>query len=183
MDADYTNPHPSRGERDRAWIRELIDKLVELEADNRSYRDKIKVMSAENTQLRNNVLDDPNLRQAFLEAAHKDHKALVDRHAKSVEQYNSIIDQHLAVNADLKAEVERYKFTLEEERQIARQDWAGLRCEHDRVKRALEQAEAEVERWDFIHRMDTLAIRKQKEEIERLKSVLASKDVQGSPQE
>ena len=47
---------------------------------------------------------------------------------------------------ELKAEVERYKFTLEEERQIARQDWAGLRCEHDRVKRALEQAEAEVER-------------------------------------
>lgn len=46
----------------------------------------------------------------------------------------------------LKSEVERYKFTLEEERQIARQDWAGLRCEHDRVKRALEQAEAEVER-------------------------------------
>ena len=49
-------------------------------------------------------------------------------------------------NARLKAEVERFKFTLEEERQITRQDWAGLRCEHDRVKRALEQAEAEVDR-------------------------------------
>lgn len=48
--------------------------------------------------------------------------------------------------AALKAEVERFKFTLEEERQITRQDWAGLRCEHDRVKRTLEQAEAEVER-------------------------------------
>lgn len=46
----------------------------------------------------------------------------------------------------LKADVERFKFTLEEERQITRQDWAGLRCEHDRVKRALEQAEADVER-------------------------------------
>ena len=46
----------------------------------------------------------------------------------------------------LKAEVEQFKFTLEEERQISRQDWAGLRCEHDRVKRALEQAEAEVDR-------------------------------------
>ena len=39
----------------------------------------------------------------------------------------------------LKAEVERFKFTLEEERQIAREDWAGLRHENARLK-------AEVER-------------------------------------
>ncbi|CAB4138964.1 hypothetical protein UFOVP807_33 [uncultured Caudovirales phage] len=107
MDADYTNPNPGRNERDRAWIRELIDKLVDLETDNRANAARIKNLSAENTQLRNNVLDDPNLRKAFLEAAHKDHQDLVDRHAKSVEQYNSIIDQHLAINGDLKAEVER----------------------------------------------------------------------------
>ena len=48
--------------------------------------------------------------------------------------------------ARLKAEVERWKFTLEEERQIMREDWAGLRCEKDRVQRALEYAEAQVER-------------------------------------
>ena len=46
----------------------------------------------------------------------------------------------------LKAEVERLKFTLEEERQIMREDWAGLRCEKDKVQRALEYAEAQVER-------------------------------------
>ena len=28
---------------------------------------------------------------------------------------------------------------------------------------------AEVERWEFIHRLDSLAIKKQKDEIERLK--------------
>ncbi|NBS71397.1 hypothetical protein EBT31_21170, partial [bacterium] len=33
--------------------------------------------------------------------------------------------------ARLKAEVEQWKFTLEEERQIMREDWAGLRCEKD----------------------------------------------------
>lgn len=112
MDADYTGPQRGsidRSHRDRDWIRELIDKLVDLETANRANNQKIKTLSAENTQLRNNVLDDPNLRQAFLEAAHKDHQALIDRHAKSVEQYNSIIDQHLAVNADLKAEVERLR--------------------------------------------------------------------------
>ena len=62
------------------------------------------------------------------------------------EQVRRKLKAALQENARLKAEVERYKFTLEEERQIARQDWAGLRCEHDRVKRALEQADAEVER-------------------------------------
>ena len=51
-----------------------------------------------------------------------------------------------AENARLKAEVERLKFTLEEERQIMREDWAGLRCEKDRVQRALDYAEAQVER-------------------------------------
>ena len=49
-------------------------------------------------------------------------------------------------NARLKAEVEELKFTLEEERQIMREDWAGLRCEKDRVQRALEYAEAHIER-------------------------------------
>jgi len=172
MDADYTNPHPSRGERDRAWIRELIDKLVDLEADNRSYRDKIKVMSAENTQLRNNVLDDPNLRQAFLEAAHKDHQALVDRHAKSVEQYNSIIDQHLAVNGDLKDEIKRLRYQAvhdvghlgEQSAEIAR-----LKAEVERLRKA----------GDYL--ADHLA-----HEFGTCPSIEiwnAAKDVQGSPQE
>ena len=40
---------------------------------------------------------------------------------------------------ELKAEVHHFKFILEEERQIAREDWAGLRTENARL-------EAEVER-------------------------------------
>ena len=38
----------------------------------------------------------------------------------------------------------------------------GLCEENARLK-------AEVERWEFIHRLDSLAIKKQKDEIERLK--------------
>ena len=50
-----------------------------------------------------------------------------------------MIDPLDAENARLKAEAEKYKFTLEEERQIAREDWAGLRDDYARLK-------AEVER-------------------------------------
>jgi hypothetical protein len=44
-----------------------------------------------------------------------------------------------AENARLKAEVEQFKFTLEEERQIAREDWAGLRHENARLKSEVER--------------------------------------------
>ena len=82
-----------------------------------------------------------------------DLKAEVERLEPELEQRCRELNLSLGQQAvqlrqigELKAEVERFKFTLEEERQITRQDWAGLRCEHDRVRRALEQAEAEVER-------------------------------------
>ena len=74
------------------------------------------------------------------------HRFILDTMQRNQDIARNIINDLEAENARLKAEVGRHKFTLEEERQIARQDWAGLRCEHDRVKRALEQAESEVER-------------------------------------
>jgi len=63
---------------------------------------------------------------------------------------------------ELKSEVEKYKFTLEEERQIFRQDWAGLRLEKDKIQRALERAEDMCEKhaqeartlYDFMSRFD-----------------------------
>jgi hypothetical protein len=47
--------------------------------------------------------------------------------------------------ARLKAEVERFKFTLEEERQIAREDWAGLRHENARLKAEVERLTVEAD--------------------------------------
>lgn len=40
---------------------------------------------------------------------------------------------------ELKADVEHFKFILEEERQIAREDWAGLRAENARLKADVER--------------------------------------------
>jgi cell division protein FtsB len=47
--------------------------------------------------------------------------------------------------ARLKAEVERFKFTLEEERQIAREDWAGLRADYARLRSVAEDNKRECE--------------------------------------
>lgn len=48
--------------------------------------------------------------------------------------------------ARLKAKVEKLKLTFEKERQVFRYDWNGLRLEKDRVQRALEKAEIQIER-------------------------------------
>ena len=45
---------------------------------------------------------------------------------------------------ELKAEVEHFKFILEEERQIAREDWAGLRAENARLKAEVERLTADL---------------------------------------
>lgn len=47
-------------------------------------------------------------------------------------------------------------------------DLARVQAELADCKSTADQFKAEVERLEFIHRMDTLAIKKQKEEIERL---------------
>jgi chromosome segregation ATPase len=73
-------------------------------------------------------------------------KAEVEKWEKNTQLMGRQLNDELEQVARLKAEVERWKFTLEEERQIMREDWAGLRCEKDRVQRALEYAEAQVER-------------------------------------
>jgi chromosome segregation ATPase len=85
---------------------------------------------------------------------------------------------------ELKAEVQHLKFILEEERQIAREDGAGLRTENARIKAECQarQAEnsvlavecdslkAEVERLQSIHSIDSIGIEQLKAEVERLTS-------------
>ena len=75
-----------------------------------------------------------------------------------------------AENARLKAEVEHLTQELKDEKSAnanveGRQQSANrnLGMENARLK-------AEVECWEFIHRLDSLAINKQKEEIDRLKA-------------
>lgn len=57
--------------------------------------------------------------------------------------------------ARLQAEIKKYKFTLEEERQIFRQDWAGLRLEKDKMQRAWERCDDDRETLTkFMDRFD-----------------------------
>ena len=48
----------------------------------------------------------------------------------------------------------------------------SLKAEVDDLKSTADRFKAEVERWEFIHRLDSLAIKKQKEEIERLNEAI-----------
>lgn len=52
------------------------------------------------------------------------------------------------------------------------EDYARLKTEVADLKSTADRFKAEVERWEFIHRLDSLAIKKQKEEIERLNEAI-----------
>jgi hypothetical protein len=77
------------------------------------------------------------------------------------EQVRRKLKAAMQENARLKAEVERFKFTLEEERQIAREDWAGLRHENARLRSVAEDNKTECE----ATRIENARL---KEEVERL---------------
>ena len=55
---------------------------------------------------------------------------------------------------------------------IAYEDYARLKAEVADLKSTADRFKADVERWEFIHRLDSLAIKKQKEEIERLNEAI-----------
>jgi predicted RNase H-like nuclease (RuvC/YqgF family) len=80
--------------------------------------------------------------------------------------------------ACLRAEVEFWKSASTDngiacnqranENQGLENEIARLKAEVTDLKSTADRFKAEVERWEFIHRLDSLAIKKQKEEVERL---------------
>jgi uncharacterized coiled-coil protein SlyX len=110
----------------------------------RTLRDTIEEQDQQIEALKRDILE----KTAELRKSEEHNAALCERmqdlngEVHTASCANANMHKHKEENARLKTEVEHFKFTLEEERQIAREDWAGLRHENARLKAEVERLTA-----------------------------------------
>lgn len=73
------------------------------------------------------------------------HKFILDTMDRQSAIARKVVAELEAENVRLKAEIEKFKFTIEEERQISREDLSGLRKENAHLKAEVERLRDGVE--------------------------------------
>ena len=174
-------------------IQDFATNIIRLGNECRDHALEVKRLKAELTDLKSTA-DRFEVENSILMKETKRLKDEVD--SLMTNPTSRLLRAEREENARLKAEVERLTSDIQMEkenedrlvrewqrannevyglqRQVAAliDDQTRLKAEVADLKSTADRFKAEVERWEFIHRLDSLAIKKQKEEIERLNEAI-----------